>query len=207
MTIIFGTNFNQSLDNVNLPNELRHIIFGKKFAQSLSNVKFPNTLISIVFEQIFDKTVENVNFPNLLTHLYLKKISMSTFKNLKLPCSLLFIMFDEKFEQNISFGYDFNQSVANVIFPNTLEIITFGYRFSYPVNNLPYCLNKLYLSTLTCELFNLPTSLNNIYIYHIKENNNIRPTETSDKKYILNKIKVPFGCNVHDRFFIINNVN
>lgn len=179
------------------PDSLEHLYLGCDFDIPLNNFKLPTNLNTFTLSHSYNQSLDNVIFNDCLKNLSFGERFNTSIDNIKLPPNLF----------KIFIGYDFNQSITNVIFPNTLEIISFGYRFSHPLNNLPHCLNKLYLSTFTCELFNLPTNLSDIYIYHIKENNNTRPIETSDKKYILNKIKVPFGCNIHDRFFVINFIN
>jgi hypothetical protein len=61
----FGNNFNQSLDNIQLPELLQSLKFGWDFNQSLDNVQLPNSLKSlttIVGSKLY-KSLDKVKLP------------------------------------------------------------------------------------------------------------------------------------------------
>jgi len=111
----------------------------------------------------------------------------------------------------IDFGYYFNQSVENIVLPDSVEIIIFGYEFSqsinnmrFPkkihtiifnhiqnfnlINNLPNTIKCLQFFKITTILDNLPTSLEKIIINDI-----LLCAQFSASKII----KKPFGCKLY----------
>ena len=145
------------------------------------------------FSHKFNQSIDNVIFNDCLESLNFGEEFNKPIDNVNFSINL----------KKICFGSEFNQSVDNITFPVSLEEISFGKKFSQSINNLPNSLLKLTLNTLTCTLFNLPLNLKDIYIYHIKENETVKKIEYSDRKHVLSKIKVPFGCKVSDSFSFI----
>jgi len=55
--IIFDDDFNDSLEDIILPNHITHITFGYYYNQSLENVKLPNSLTHITFGHDFNQSI------------------------------------------------------------------------------------------------------------------------------------------------------
>ena len=104
---------------------------------------------------------------------------------------------------------NFNESLDNVIFPDTLQSITFGYWFDQPLNNvkfpgslikinfssryenmtinsIPFSIIELKFQSIYKPITNLPINVKKIIIQNIKDSN-------------LSLLKLPFGCELFDR--------
>ena len=70
-SLIFGHDFNQSLEGVHLPDGLKHLVFGDSFDQSLETVDFPSGLESLTLGEGFgcDETSMLGTLPKGLKHL------------------------------------------------------------------------------------------------------------------------------------------
>ena len=67
INLILEGDFNQPVDNVNLPNGLKYLAFGNQFNQSLKKAHLPDGLVRLKLGQNFTQSLKNVNFPNSLT--------------------------------------------------------------------------------------------------------------------------------------------
>ena len=69
--MVFGRDFNQSLDNTRLPNGLHTLIFGDGFNQNLDNTSLPPDLQELNFGNAFkqDQSLAKTNLPSGFKHL------------------------------------------------------------------------------------------------------------------------------------------
>jgi hypothetical protein len=111
--------FSGSIDKIKLPQKLIKIVFGPNFNQSLANVSFPPTLETIGFGLDYNWTF------------YDKSI-----KDIKFPKSL-------KVFYNSGCGC--NESIDDVIFPDSLETLRLGYQFNHSIDKVkwPKSLKKI----------------------------------------------------------------
>jgi len=67
--LLFGNQFNQSLDGVCFPHGLLTLTFGDSFDQKLEGVDFPDALEHLTLGRDFDQAIEAVRWPNQLKEL------------------------------------------------------------------------------------------------------------------------------------------
>ena len=112
--LTFGRNFDQSLDNVILPENLENLTFGEDFDQSLEHVTLPGNLQSLTFGQRFNQSLDGVTLPSSLVNLTFGYSFNRSLENVKLPEDL----------QRLTFGGHFNESLMNVALPRNLQCLT-----------------------------------------------------------------------------------
>lgn len=134
--IQFGHNFNQSIDDMILDNDmdnskLEELIFGEHFNQPVNNLF--QGIIKITFGHKFNQDVSN------------------------LPTTLEYIKFGDDFNQYVDylpssliciiFGYNFNQSIDNL--PSLIEELDIGGKcFNHMIQILPNELRKIKLNSM-----------------------------------------------------------
>ena len=151
-SLTFGVNFNQDLQQIRLPSRLQSLTFGWDFNQSLAFVDLPESLRSLSFGYSFDQSIACLNCPKGLQHLsfgfcFNHPLEGEPFPSIlsalaQLP-SLLQVVDSKKIApywhgleatnwtrrgslKTLSFGHDFDQSLDDVIFPKSLQSLTFG---------------------------------------------------------------------------------
>jgi hypothetical protein len=129
--IIICDGFNQSLDNVILPNNLQSITFGFNFNQSLDNVNFPSSLQSIIFGFNFNQSLDNVDFPSSLEIIEFGDNFYQNLLNVKFPLSL----------QSLTFKNYRNNQMNPYLELDKVNI----YMLNQPITNLPININKIIL--------------------------------------------------------------
>ena len=148
--IKFGIMFNQSIDY--LPNTLKYLITGYHFNHHLYNI--PNSIEYISLNSMFNYPINNLN--DNIKVLYLNCDNF-IHQILKLPkqlehiilCSKTTIILDTKCFSDllnlreIEFGYDFNSSLDNIKWSDSIQILKFGDNFNQMLNNLPKYLKKI----------------------------------------------------------------
>jgi hypothetical protein len=131
------------------------------------------------------KTVRKIRPKKLFIN---KNISVNN-----LPNSIIYLMFWKYYNKpvnnlpksikKLTFGANFNQPVDNL--PNSITHLSFGDDFDQPVDNLPNSITHLKFGHYFQQpLTNLPIWTEKIYLHSCYEN----------------KIKIPFGCKVKERF-------
>ncbi len=65
-SIHFGFDFNQNIDNIKFPDSVKFIHLGFRFNHPIDKVKFPSNLEEIHFSNSFDQKIDNVTFPETL---------------------------------------------------------------------------------------------------------------------------------------------
>ena len=73
LSLSMGSRFNQSLEDVVLPETLQHLVFGDNFDQSLELVRLPKNLRSLTFGRFFNQSLDRVAFPESLQSLTLAR--------------------------------------------------------------------------------------------------------------------------------------
>ena len=146
-TILTAADFCGSIDNIKLPSKLERIEFGPRFNQLLDNVVFPETVTTITFGIHHNWSMFD-----------------KSIKNIKLPKAL-------KKYYNQGGGCD--ESIEDVVFPDTLEVLSLGYKFNYSLDkvNLPKSLKKLVLHcNFDQSLANVkfPVSFDTLEFYQMK---------------------------------------
>ena len=131
VSINFGTNFNQPIDNVVWPPNLKTLKFGKKFNQRIDGVQFPRSLEMISFGKDFNQPIENVRWTSDLKKLVFGDNFNQPIENVIFPDTL----------EDISFGKDFNQPIENVQWPNSLQVLFFLGSFNQPIENVRWTSN------------------------------------------------------------------
>ena len=136
--------FNKTIDNIKFPSHLVRIDFGPKFNQVLDNVLFPDTVEEITFG-----INNNWSFFD------------QSIKNIKFPKLL---------KRFYNTGSGCNESIDDVIFPNSLEILSLGYKFNQPIDKVKWS-QSLKKITFGCD-FNqslenvkFPESLDTLEFY------------------------------------------
>ena len=127
-SLTFGTNFNQSLDNVTWPAGLQSLTFGICFTQSLDKVTWPAGLQSLTFGAYFNQSLDNVTWPAGLQSLVFGYHFDQSLDNVTWPAGL----------QSLTFEGDFNQRLDNVTWPAGLQSLTFGHRFNQSLDNVTW---------------------------------------------------------------------
>lgn len=171
--ICFNNSFNESLDNIIFPDNIKIFVFARYYNKPIDNIKFPNQLEKLFFSGDFNQNIDNVNFPETLTYIFFGNCFNQPLHNVKFPKSLY----------ALEFGTDFNQAL-NINNLNNLNIIKLSHNEnSIPINTLPTNLKRLYIGMLKKPIETLPPNLEFIDIWS-NENNN------------LEKSKIPFGVKV-----------
>lgn len=199
--LIFGDNFNKSLDNYTFPNNVKRIAFGYNFNKSLEKAKFPSTVEIIEFSDQFNQPVENMIWPENIKKIYFGHFFNHPITNIKFPNNL----------EEIIFGEKFNQSIENVIWPTNLKSITLGQSFNQNINinddvelcftlinkdmalNLPNNLKKLKIIYLKEYLDNLPPGLEQLIV---KQSWHFMNKDKKESITYFEKLKLPFTCQV-----------
>lgn len=147
--IIFGFNFNQNVKN-KFPSNIISIQFGHNFNKSIDNLTIVDeidTIQEIILSEKFNQPVNNLS-PNI------KKISFGfEFNNdvSNLPNKLEYIKFGYDFNSNVDylpssliyviFGNSFNQTIDNL--PSSIKYIELSKDFSKQINAIPFNLEKI----------------------------------------------------------------
>lgn len=128
ISIHFGHNFNKSIDNLTIEDEIdniEEIILGERFNQEVNNLSPGLKRISFGYE--FNKTVNNL--PNKLEYI---RFGHDFNNNVDyLPCSLEYIIFGESFNKNID----------NL--PSTIKCLELSKNFNHQINFIPIGLEKI----------------------------------------------------------------
>jgi len=131
----FGTNFDQTVDNMRLLPSLTSLTFGFEYNQSVDNLNLPSTCKSLTFGYQFNQQVDNLSIPESLEFLSFGNKFNQPVDNLFLSSSLSSSL------KELTFGYHFNQPVDNLMIPDSLTSLTFGFKFNQPIKNLNLPLN------------------------------------------------------------------
>lgn len=118
-SLTFGFDFDQSLESVTLPKNLKSLTFGFKFNQSLAGISLPDSLQELTFGCTFNQSMEGVNLP-----LALHTLTFGTHFNEGLGRSL------DSGVVSLAFGFAFNQNLADVALPSSLQSLAFGYSYN-----------------------------------------------------------------------------
>ena len=174
-TLTLGVFFNQSLEQVKLPN-LQSLTFGYSFNQSLKPVTLPSTLQHLKLGGGFTQSLVGVQFPGGLQSLTLggRNFRPSLFQD-ALPRTLKSLTFGRLFNQNLAsvtlpdldsltFGDNFNLSLGTVNLPQSLLHLTLGEKFDFSIVEIrwpPNLLSLTFGSNLNQSLahVHLPASL------------------------------------------------
>ena len=98
-TIIFGWNFNQSLDEVTLPAGLQTLTLGDHFNESLADVTLPAGLQTVTFGNNFHQCLDEVTLPAGLQTLTLGDHFNESLADVTLPAGLQTVTFGNFFVQ------------------------------------------------------------------------------------------------------------
>lgn len=136
--LAFGEHYQQPLDGVRLPSNLKSLTFGERFDKSLEKALLPASLLELNLGRDFNKPLQAL--PSSLQSLTFGPSFNQTVQCLEAAFNLVFLTFGVSFDQplgcltlpklrNLSFGALFDQSLSEVSFPS-LENLTFGVRFN-----------------------------------------------------------------------------
>lgn len=160
--LAFGEGFDQPIGKVSWPPSLQQLAFCARFDQPLSSVSWPPTLQQLTFDGGPYHTDFNQLFSNVvgwccsscMSHDHLNQ----PIANVQWPPSLKHLALAHGFNQSvvdaqcvlpslqqITFGYNFNQSVDCVTWPPLLQQLAFGNTFDQPIEKVvwPPSLRKL----------------------------------------------------------------
>jgi len=203
--LLVSNNFNESIENIKLPNSMESIFFGYKFNQPIENdrdklnlslsVKWPESLERIKFGINFNQPIEKVKWPDSLKTIQFGWYFTQPIEDVKWPNSLKIIGFSHYFNQpienvkwpnsleTIKFGYKFNQPIENVKWPDLLETIYFDRGVNQPLDFLPEGLTSItiYNKNYHHYLGNLPLGIQKIYLMEDIKLHDIVPLELKDK--------------------------
>lgn len=149
--------FNQPVDNLRLPPSLLHLEFGYNFNQPIDKLILPESLIRLTFGAYFNQCLDNVKFPSSLRLLYLGGYNLPV-DNLRFPESLT----------SLHFGW-FNQPVTNLRLPGKLKNLSFLYDYGQSVDDLKLPESLIYLDLgehpiCGVDKFVIPSNLKEIKI-------------------------------------------
>lgn len=143
--IEFGENFNQSVNK--LPSSVENIIFGRCFNNNVDYL--PEKLSSIKFGDFFNKSIDN------------------------LPINIKIIFFGSHFCQkidNLPIGIEIlkinNNILKNVNYlPNSVKILIFVNIYESNISNLPISIKKIYVnSTIEMPFDNFPKKITHLIL-------------------------------------------
>eukprot|EP00435_Cladocopium_sp_Y103_P012392 s1020_g3.t1 len=134
-SLTLGGWFNQSLNRAVLPCELRSLTFGDDFDQSLEAVTFPESLENLKFGRDFNQGLERVTLPQGLRNLTRDLAQQTSIIDLQLEFQLKDLVFPDSLE-SLTFGTAFNHSLEGVILPENLQSLTFGNRFNHSMEHV-----------------------------------------------------------------------
>jgi hypothetical protein len=182
--------FNQILTHVKWPTMLDTIIFGRKFNQSMNDIILPN-LCTLTFGYQFDQPIDNMKCPRLqnLTFGYCYNIIL----NVKTLNSLHTLILGNKFNTFISelpesllvltFGYNFNHPIDHIKWPTYLHTITFNTLYAHSISNVVFH-NIGIVHDHSCKIIidscKFPKSLHKI-IHYVYTKNEIKPVIIYEK--------------------------
>lgn len=184
-TLVFGACFNQEVQQVKWPKELKHLTFGlkllnlrdlklgKDFRQDLRDVMLPGLLNLTIGDTLLDQTT----LPTLETLTYLGetklhfegeswiKLCRLTLGN-RFNCTLELVDLPSNL-QHLTFGWEFDQSLAGMHLPCALKTLTFGWVFNQSLEEvtLPSNLQSLTFGAMFNQSLlpvNLPHNLQNL---------------------------------------------
>jgi hypothetical protein len=147
-TLIFGKDFNSFFEN--LPQGLEHLEFGKKFNLDFKNLgTLPHSLTFLKFGEKFNKKIPKEIFegtPHLRTlifgDIFNQKIDSI------LPKSLI----------HLEFGSNFNGTIEHL--PSSLQVLKLGIGFNHDIKDLPDSLIIFeFKSSFRIKIYNLPPKL------------------------------------------------
>ena len=121
--LLFGSGFDESVDDVSWPEGLKVISFGGDFDQDVEDVNWPPALQEIAFGHNFDQPVDRVAWPASLVYLTLGYCFNFPIDNVSWPPCL----------EALKLGNCFNQPIAGVAWPASLQVLLFGHCFDQPV--------------------------------------------------------------------------
>eukprot|EP00434_Breviolum_minutum_P001192 symbB.v1.2.001043.t2/scaffold56.1/size371842/14 len=132
-----GVEFDQPLEHVILPRDLKSLNLGNGFDQSVKHFPpMPVGLQHLTFGEKFNQTLEGISLPKLLQSLTLGGSFNQCLDKVNLPCKL----------QSLTFGRSFNQSLHHANLPSSLQYLEFGHAFNQSLANLlPSSLQSLTL--------------------------------------------------------------
>ena len=152
-SLTFGGAFNQSLDRVALPHSLQSLTFGRDFDQSMEGVALPDSLFHLGFGTWFNQSLERVTFPDALQSLRFRGFDQNleadqSLEGVTLPINLQSLVLERD-------RRDLNPGKSRLNLPCHLQSLTLGVRlheFPSPLLTLPSTLQTLTLG----ENFNYP---------------------------------------------------
>ncbi len=153
-SLTFGSDFDGSVDGLQLPNSLESLVF-KTVSEPLDNLKLPNTLktLHLSFFRL-NLSIERIKLPKSLRELYLGSYFNSSLESMKIPDNL----------QVLRLGNQFNQSMGQL--PRGLRALHIGERFNQYLK-LPEHLEVLEILSGSFDVIcDIPKSLKTIYCHH-----------------------------------------
>ena len=126
--LVLPKNFNDKLEDINLPNSLRLLSFLGPYDREIKNL--PEGLVVLNFFNKFNNKIEN--YPKTLLKLRLSSNFNQKVDNL--PESLIFLLL----------GREFNQEINNL--PPYLQKLKIGGSFNQEIKKMPKMLFKIYVS-------------------------------------------------------------
>jgi hypothetical protein len=176
----FDSKFNSDI-NVILPDYIHKIIFSVRFNKDLSNVTWPASLHTLVFGMRFNQDITLIKWPPLLHTLIFGYEYNQDISNL-IILSLCVLHFGDMYNHNLSdvkwnefislyslkLSHDFNSDITDIIWPQSMHIITFGYSFKQNIINANFQnigIIKDYSSRITLDSCKFPRTLQFIIHY------------------------------------------
>ncbi|CAN0050594.1 unnamed protein product [Pylaiella littoralis] len=174
--MMLGSKFNKGIIRVVWPGSLQQLSFGDYFNQPIVGVVWPASLQRLSFGRFFNQPIAGVVWPASLRQLSFRNGSMfaDTFNHLPahLPAShccgsstqedLVGSKFNQPIVgvvwpaslQQLSFGRFFNQPIVGVVWPASLQTLSFGKNFNQPIDAAVWPASLRHLSF--GDDFNLP---------------------------------------------------
>lgn len=178
-------------EDIKIPESVKILVFGNNFEQSLNNIKLPVNLRKLSFngknlldcngdyETCYNKSLNGTQLPQNLEHLDMGCKYNQSFYGVKLPDSIKYL----------NLGSDYDQSLKNIELPKSLKTLNFGnsYARGFANVNFPDSLKTIIFGKLNCIIDNLPNTISKI---------KIEITYDYDQLELIKR--VPFGCVVVD---------
>jgi hypothetical protein len=155
--IDFGNGFNQSIDELKIPDNVEVIVFGDSFNQPINNVKWPNKLRKILFGYSFNQSTNQI--PSTVTIInsnnMIDQVHHTTYLELKFvnhfnmdPNHYLLPYINNPNVKRIEFPDTFNYPINRVLWPKSLKQLIFGTNFNQEIknedpNSIIYNMNQL----------------------------------------------------------------
>lgn len=176
----FPNNLNESISNIILKKETKHMIFCDEFNKSIDNINLPQGLLSLIFGFEFNQSLDNVKFPDSLRRLSLLGKFNQSLDNVKILENIEMIEFGHMFDHSLS-NINFNNLLIMTVgnnnilktlkFSPLLEIIEFTGSFTTSLENfiLPNTIKSIYFQNESSQIFDFdkikfPSSLKKLFL-------------------------------------------